>query len=573
MNRSVPVVDLFAGPGGLSEGFSALSDLQPEAPIRFDVRLSIENDPVAIETLKLRKFFRSFPHRRAPEIYYQYIRGEIGRDLLEQHAHWSEAASKVAQLTLGSQDNRLAVHTRIRQAIGERGDFVLIGGPPCQAYSLIGRARMTGIGAAASKQYKPDSRERHSLKKKRVEAFYDDSRHTLYRSYLEILSVHRPAIFVMENVKGLLSSKIRHANGQIEDTFQRVLSDLAGPSESFADDPSYRSIARQFGVHQPTYRLFPLSDSHDGSTRELFSQEGSWDPKDFIIRSERHGVPQKRHRVIVVGVRSDIDAIPAHLAPSTTVTTRDAIGNLPPLRSRLSPPQHDSASAWLDAIKAESSRIRRHVSDDALKGAMDTVKKRQRTTLTPGAPFIATEKLRNGNGSQIQKWFADSRIEGVVQHMARSHMLSDLGRYLFASTSVATAGAGSRSPTLENWPEELLPEHANVLNGKRNLAAIGFRDRFRVQIPDEPATTITAHIAKDGHYFIHYNPNQCRSLTVREAARLQTFPDNYFFEGNRTEQYRQVGNAVPPLLAYQIAERLASMLSLVRNKPKVSRSK
>ena len=132
-------------------------------------------------------------------------------------------------------------------------------------------------------------------------------------------------------------------------------------------------------------------------------------------------------------------------------------------------------------------------------------------------------------------------------------MDTDLKRYIYNSVYTQTHG---KAPLLNNVPDLIKPAHANK-NEKIH------QDRFRTLNQNKPSKTITSHISKDGHAFIHYDPTQCRSLTVREAARIQTFPDNYFFCGNRTQQYHQVGNAVPPYLAKQIAEVVSNYLESV----------
>ena len=152
---------------------------------------------------------------------------------------------------------------------------------------------------------------------------------------------------------------------------------------------------------------------------------------------------------------------------------------------------------------------------------------------------------------ELSDWLVDDNLTRLPNHQTRGQMAGDLARYFYAAVFAAVTG---RSPKAPDFPSDLAPNHSNWSTGK-------FADRFRVQLWDAASTTVTSHISKDGHYFIHPDPLQCRSLSVREAARLQTFPDNYLFKGNRTQQYVQVGNAVPPLLAKWIGETLHSILT------------
>jgi DNA (cytosine-5)-methyltransferase 1 len=189
VRNAIPVIDLFAGPGGLCEGFSSVKDEQGNP--RFAVKISIEKDPVAHRTLHLRALFRKFPKGKAPEIYYQYIRGEVKREEFLAHPDIKEAAEDAAQearcAELGLTPPEV-VDEWISAALGKQKNWVLIGGPPCQAYSLAGRSRLRGKSA------------------KEQQAFESEKRHFLYTEYLRIIRRFEPSVFVMENVNGMLKS-------------------------------------------------------------------------------------------------------------------------------------------------------------------------------------------------------------------------------------------------------------------------------------------------------------------------------------------------------------------------------
>jgi DNA (cytosine-5)-methyltransferase 1 len=512
------VIDLFAGPGGLAEGFASV---QTNGKRPFRIALSVEKDPVAHGTLRFRAFLRQFPEGY-PDRYYAFLNDAIPEPdwATEFPTEWAAAEAEALLLELGGEGAAATLEPLVnRVRDGSAGRSIVIGGPPCQAYSIVGRARNKGkVG------YKPDK----------------DERHFLYREYIAILERIRPAAFVMENVKGILSSSV---DGKA--IFSQVLADL-----------------RAIGGETRTYELLALVRAVDGSVRLVPTLK----PRDFIICAENFGIPQARHRVIIIGVRRDAvcrdllfgisDALAAETAPATAeATVRHVLTGLPALRSGLS--SGDSPREWVsqmrEAVKTVAAATESDI--DALGKVREVVLGLEGrfapNNLPPPRTGDEIDTLHPDCPPELRRWLIDPRLRKVTGHASKSHMPSDLARYLFVA---AFAQAHNRSPVAREFPAALAPDHRNWDSGH-------FSDRFRAQLWDTPSTTITSHIAKDGHYFIHPDPAQCRALTVREAARLQTFPDNYRFLGNRTQQFVQVGNAVPPLLARQIAEALYGLLS------------
>jgi DNA (cytosine-5)-methyltransferase 1 len=504
------IIDLFAGPGGLGEGFAAYKNGSI-----FDIALSAEMESSAYKTLTLRSFFRKIRgDQKALNAYYSFCESADSPrpgDLFP--LAWRAAEKEAHQLTLGDPTDNQKLDDLLNQAKLHEDRTVLIGGPPCQAYSLVGRARNMG---------------------KQDYVAEDDHRHFLYKEYLRILHRSRPAVFVMENVKGILSAKV---GGEL--VFHDILRDLTDPG---------KALGKRSGARYTIHSLVSPAKFVYGDDPEYL------DASEFIIKSEKFGIPQARHRVILLGVREDLcyDGT-KFLRESDPLCVEDAFLGMPFLRSKLS--TNDSDTSWCEAVLGNANKLYK----DALERRMGTLAEELKAGMLRMNGSLATGALRfprrNSSHGQTRfhKWVQDPRLNVWLNHETRSHMSSDLARYYFSAVYGQTF---NRSPKGHHdfSLKGLAPDHANWESGK-------FADRFRVQLQKAPSTTVTSHIAKDGHYFIHPDPRQCRSLTVREAARLQTFPDNYFFQGNRTQQYHQVGNAVPSLLANKIAHVVTAILS------------
>ncbi len=406
MNK-IKAIDLFAGCGGLMEGFEQSGHYTTLAAVEWE-KAPCNN---LAERLKSKWGYADANER--------VLRFDIQR---------------TEELFNGWNDDEYGKSAGLDPLVEAAGGIdLIIGGPPCQAYSIAGRVR-----------------DEHGMK--------NDYRNYLFESYLKVVNKYRPKAFVFENVPGILSAQP-------------------------GDRPIIEIIHEQF--EKNGYYLLP-------------------DLKSAVIDFTEYGVPQNRSRIIIFGLSIDyygrkkceemVNAFYEKVLPSFKVkkkkTVRDAIGDLP----KLYPLENDE--------KYEGKRISHSLPE----------------------PFVS---------NHIARWQSKRDI-GIFELLTKD---IESGKNEYVSTEA-----------LKKLYTEKTGKVSNV-------------HKYHVIRWDEPSNLIPAHLYKDGLRHIHPDSSQLRTITVREAARLQTFDDDYIFYGSNGDAYKMIGNAVPPLFAKSLAQAVYKVLS------------
>jgi len=421
-------IDLFAGAGGLSEGFIRAG---------FEPLAHIEMDKFACDTLKTRAAFHWLKSKNRLSVYKNYLlkkqENEDGAKL------WQQVPEDIIDTVIQSEIGKSTIDDiflKIDLLKKEEQIDIIIGGPPCQAYSIAGRARMG-------------------------KAVENDPRNELYKYYVKFLKRYQPKMFVFENVLGIRTAK---------------------------QGEPFRDLKRL--VHEAGYEM-----------------------EDRIQVASEHGVLQNRQRVIIVGWKK-----------------HDEHGN-------------NTVFHYPDLEKEDNPY-------QVLKDLFSDLPNRKNGEGQLCEPIKYTKPLSEMN--YLKKSQIRNDWDFTTQHIARPNNENDREIYRRAVEMWLHDRKRINYATL---PPEL-QKHKNKES---------FLNRFQVVDPYGCCHTVVAHIAMDGHYYIYptLNPtiDNVRSITVREAARIQSFPDDYYFEGSRTRAFKQIGNAVPVVLAHKIAIELKKQLA------------
>ncbi|MCW5749623.1 MAG: DNA cytosine methyltransferase [Alphaproteobacteria bacterium] len=464
------VLDLFAGCGGLSLGFHAAG---------CEVVAAMETDELAARSHAI-----------------NFFNGESDR-IITRHAQPRDVTAiepeeLVEEFGLGSPTDAF--------------DFI-IGGPPCQAYARVGRAKLREIA-------------------EHPHAYKVDPRANLYLRYLHYVEQLKPLGLLMENVPDIL-------NYGGHNVMQEIVESLDG----MGYDAAYSLInAAHHGVPQMRDRVYMIAFHRDVRAAIQFPTA----THKCELPSGYAGTRAVALKLIrIFGADGFVEADTGHDELPSAVTAQEAIGDLPPVTLHL------------------EGRLRRGAR------RFDERVSYRKTTWTNLSPYART----------MRSWPGFEERDGVYDHVLR---------YLPRDAPIFRAmEPGDEYPKAHQIALRLFEARAQQRGVKPRSAEwralrksivppydpAKFPNRWWKLRADRPVRTLTAHIGKDTYTHIHYDSGQARVITVREAARLQSFPDGFVFAGTMNPAFRQIGNAVPPLLAreiaYSIMESLRSVMSRV----------
>lgn len=459
--KNYSYIDLFCGAGGITIGFSDQE---------FELLLANDIEKSALDTLKhnLSTTHPNINLNRAVLGDIKELYELLNLKPVEYEYEGYKTVETNKEVYLKKQSIAISKHLDIENLIGELETVdVLVGGPPCQGFSMMGRSKKATI-------------------EERVLGFIDDPRNQLFKYFLKFAEKYNPKLVLIENVKGLNSAS------------------------------KYRDLIEK-------------SLNETGNGYDVFSR---------IINVSNYGIPQNRERIFFIGVRNDIaKSITAeeiferldNYKIDIPLNIKDAIGNLPSL---IANPKSNNYSIEAEVDFGNPNCFGMNISN---KKYEDLVGEKN-------------EYIRNINSIKDNVLFPDY----LFNHKTRYQNKNDL--YIFENLV-----PGKYLNDVENKKALSKVKYGVVEeNGEKRVKS--FSDKYFKLDFSKPSKTILAHLDTDGNSYVHPT-NPPRSITPREAARIQSFPDWYFFKGTTRNQFKQIGNAVPPMMAKIFAKEFKKVLN------------